>query len=475
MPGHFLDWLDAADPSRIALVDDERAVTYGQLRDEAQVVASGLTRRFGTGRFLLLPAERTVGFVRLLCAIAYSGNVAVPIDPLAPEALISQLAEPCGDWALVTVDEAEAHRGPGLDRRDAALPALVLFTSGTSGVPKGVVVSQSNLAHSVQAIGAYLNYQDYPSAAIVLPLHYSYALLSQLFCMFAVGGRSRLFASLRNPLKFARAVNELELQTFCGVPTTYQALCTMRRLTPISMPAVRVICSAGAAMDRGLLPEIRQIFPSAVFFDNYGMTEATPRVSFIRDDDPIFGEPTCGQPIAGLEIRVLDEVTLATLPDGEQGIIAVRGPNVFAGYLNDPKATAAAFTSDGLLLSADLGYLKCGYLYVVGRRDDVFNVGGEKVAPLEIERVLATHANVEACAISGLEDAQRGMVAAAYIKLRQPTLRRVLVEFLSSRLPAAKVPSRYFEVTEFPMTANGKLQRSRLSPNDSSLAVREIT
>ena len=69
MPGHFLDWLDAADPSRIALVDDERAVTYGQLRDEAQVVASGLTRRFGTGRFLLLPAERTVGFVRLLCAL----------------------------------------------------------------------------------------------------------------------------------------------------------------------------------------------------------------------------------------------------------------------------------------------------------------------------------------------------------------------------------------------------------------------
>ncbi len=475
MPGHFLDSLDAADPSRIALVDDERALTYGQLRDEAQAVASGLARRLGTGRFLLVPAERTVGFVRLLCAIAYSGNVAVPIDPLAPEALISQLAAPCGDWALVTPEEAEAHRGPGLDRRDTALPALVLFTSGTSGVPKGVVVSQANLAHSVRAIGAYLNYGDYPSAAIVLPLHYSYALLSQLFCMLAVGGRSRLFASLRNPIKFARAVNDLELQTFCGVPTTYQALCTMRRLTPISMPTVRVICSAGAAMDRSLLPEIRQVFPSAVFFDNYGMTEATPRVSFIRDDDSRFGEPTCGRPIAGLEIRVLDEVTLAPLPDGQQGIIAVRGPNVFAGYLNDPKATAAAFTSDGLLLSADLGYLRDGYLYVVGRRDDVFNVGGEKVAPLEIERVLATHANVEACAISGLEDPQRGMVAAAYVKLRQPTLRRVLVEFLSSRLPAAKVPSRFFEVTEFPMTANGKLQRSRLSPNDASLAVREIT
>ena len=474
MPPHFLDWLDRVDADRVAVIDDRTSITYGELRESARSVAGSLAGRYGTGRFLLLPAERTVRFVRLLCAVSLSGNVPVPLDPQAPESLIRQLAEPCGDWELLRAEDGEPDGTPGIDRRDAAAPALVMFTSGTSGVPKGVVVTQANLAHSMQAIGSYLNYVEFDSAAVVLPLHYSYSLLSQVFCMFAVGGRSRLFESFRNPIRFAKEVDQLRIRTFCGVPSTYQALCTLRRMTPVVMPEVRVICSAGAAMDRRLMPEIRQIFPNAVFFDNYGMTEATPRVTFIRDDDPRFAEPTCGRPIAGLELRILGERDLAPVAEGEPGIVAVRGPSVFPGYLNDPEATAEAFTPDGFLLSADLGYLRDGYLYIVGRRDDVFNVGGEKVAPLEIERVLATHADVEYCAVNGLDDPQRGMVPVAYVKLRQPAPRKALVEFLSARLPAAKVPGRYFEVEQFPMTANGKLQRARLAPDAPGLAAREI-
>lgn len=471
---HFADWLDRADPGADAIADDTAVLSYGQLADGARRLAGALAGTHGRGRFVLLRAERTVGFLRALLGVSLSGNVPVPFDPQAPAPVAEELARTCGPDAFV-LDETRLPEAAPLDARDPDLPALVLFTSGTSGVPKGVVISQANVAHSVTTIAAYLDYPAFPSAAVVLPLHYSYALLSQVFCMLAVGGRTRLFASFRNPLKFAGAVNAEGVQTFCGVPSTYQALGTLARLTTLAMPGVRVLCSAGAAMDRGLVPQLREIFPAARFYDNYGMTEATPRLTFIRDDDPRFDEPTCGRAMDGVEIRILDEQTLEPLPDGRPGIVAVRGANVFSGYLNDPEATAEAFTAEGFLVSGDLGELRDGYLYLTGRRDEVFNVAGEKVAPLEIERVLARHASVESCAVGRLDDAQRGLVPAAFLKLREPTPRRDLVAFLSAHLSPAKVPVRYFEVGAFPLTPNGKLQRSRLSPDDASLGARELT
>ncbi len=474
MRGHFLDWLESAAGHGLAVADDERELNYADLISSAQLIARAARSEYGAGRYVLLPAERDVDFLRALCAISYSGNIPVPIDPQAPAVSIENLGRTCGDWVLWSKALAADESAAALDARDPNLPALILFTSGTSGMPKAVVISQANLAHSAGAISRYLNYRENPSAAVVLPLHYSYALLSQIFCMLSVGGLSRIFASFRNPLKFAKQVDALKLQTFCGVPSTYQALCLVRRMAEFEMPTVKTICSAGAAMDRTLLPEIRTIFPAARFFDNYGMTEATPRISYIADDDPRFSEPTCGKAIDGLEIRILDEKTHAALGDDEVGIVAIRGGNVFSGYLNDIDATQKSFTEDGFLLSGDLGRLRGGYLYIEGRRDEVFNVGGEKISPLEIERELAEHPAIEAAAVSYLEDPARGLVVAAYLRLRDAINRKDLNQFLALRLPPVKIPARYFKVEEFPLTGNGKLQRARLSPDDAGLGVEEL-
>ncbi len=474
MTAHFLEWLDRAARHQTAIADDERELSYAELSANARLLARAVRDEYGAGRYILLPAERDVDFLRALCAISFSGNIPVPIDPQAPAASLESLGAACGDWALWSAELAMVESAAPLDARNPELPALILFTSGTSGKPKGVVISQANLAHSTAAISAYLNYQENPSAAVVLPLHYSYALLSQIFCMLSVGGFSRIFSSFRNPLKFAKQVDLLKLQTFCGVPSTYQALCLVGRMAEFQMPTVKTICSAGAAMDRTLLPEIRKIFPAARFFDNYGMTEATPRISYISDDDPRFTEPTCGKAIDGLEIRILDEDTQAPLGDGEVGIVAIRGGNVFSGYLNDDAATQRSFTEEGFLLSGDLGYLRDGYLYIQGRRDEVFNVGGEKISPLEIERELADHPAIESSAVSYLEDPARGLVIVAYLRLGEAVNRKDLNQFLALRLPPVKIPARYFEVEEFPLTGNGKLQRARLSPENADLAAREL-
>jgi acyl-CoA synthetase (AMP-forming)/AMP-acid ligase II len=427
----------------------------------------------GDGRTMVIPATSSAAFVRTLLAVMWSGNVPVPVDPNLPAEALRYIREKSEAVAVLDAS-ALPPDGPESDRYTPSRPALVVFTSGTSGFPKGVIVSDANLTHSCRTIAGYLDYHAYPSAAVALPLFYSYALISQVLCQLSVGGRLRLFGDMRNPLKFAAAVDAAGLETFCGVPTTYHALCTFHALRRLSMPSVRVLCSAGAAMDRTLLDATREIFPNAHFFNNYGMTEAAPRIAFIRDDDPRFGEPTCGRPMAGVEVRVIDPETERELPEREPGMLVIRGPNVTSGYLNDPEQTAHAFTASGWLKSGDMAYLDRGYIFIQGRLDDVFSSGGEKVAPLEIERALNTCPGVEASAVTGVPDAQRGMVPVAFVKAAGDLPRQQLLDHLRDRLPLSKIPLRFYRVSGFPTTANGKLQRKRLSVTDPTYVLHEL-
>ena len=470
----FLSAIDEVPKHKRAIIDDFTQLSFGELRDRARRVARAIRRNYGKRRCLLVPANRDVEFVTNLLGVMYSGNVPVPFDPLLPPSAVEYLCAKCEGTIVETLEQEAVAAEELLDGRDNALPAMVLFTSGTSGYPKGVLISQNNLAQSCRVVSGYLAYREYDSAAVVLPLHYSYALLSQVCSMLYVGGCVRVFADLRNPFKFAKLAEDAGLATFCGVPSTYKALATMHALKPFRLDSVQIACSAGAAMDRELLGTVKKIFPNAVFFDNYGMTEATPRISYIREDDPNFGEPTCGRPIEGLEVRIVDPDSGRPLNDGEPGILALRGPNVTSGYINDSAATAMAFTEDGFLLSGDLAYLKDGYIYIVGRHDDVFNVGGEKVAPLEIERALETHEAVKAAGVIGVADPQRGSVPVAFLEVRSPVLKRDLVSFLKDSLPPGRIPVQFFEIAELPTTSNGKLQRRLLTLDDENKLLREI-
>ena len=458
-------WLRRTDGDAVAVVADGESLSYKQLLQRSRALAASLVDQHGRNSYLMLRAEKSLAFVVTLIAISRSGNIPVPVDPDAPEKLIADIAERCGGATLVEASVAPDLLGASTLDVATGDTALVLFTSGTGGRPKGVPVSWQNLEHSVSTVAGYLGYAKYPSAAIVLPLHYSYALLTQLYCMLYVGGVARLFATFRNPIKFARTVEAESVQTFCGVPTTYKALVAIHRMSPLSMPSMRVLCSAGAAMDKTMMAEISEIFPNGRFFDNYGMTEATPRISYIRSDDPRFSEATCGRAIDGMEVRVVDPDSYAVLEEGEQGLVAIRGPNVFNGYLNDPASTAKAFIRDGFLLSGDFGYMRDGYIYIAGRTDEIFNVGGEKVAPLEVERALAEHPTIVASAVSRIEDSARGTLAVAYLELSDDISRAQLVAFLRSWLPPAKIPAYFYRVASWPLTPNGKLQRSRLAPD----------
>ena len=473
----FLDALHAhSDSDRLAVSDAVESLTYRELFDEARAVAGLLTGRYSGSGFVMLKAVPGVRFLVTLLGIMYSGRTPIPVDPDLPAPALDFIRTRSQAIDLIEpVPRPDFQDVARVDRRSATAPALVLFTSGTSGFPKGVIVSNANLLASCRAMADYLEYARFPSAAVALPLHYSYALLSQVLCQLLVGGRVHIFSGLRNPLKFARTVEELQLETFCGVPSTYHALTQFHALSPIRMPSVRVLCSAGAAMDVSAYSAVKDIFPNATFFNNYGMTEAAPRIAFCRDDDPRFAEATCGRPMAGVEVKIVDPATHDEVPDGVRGVLVVRGPNVTSGYLNDPEQTTAAFTRDRFLISGDVAYRDRGYLFICGRVDDMFNCGGEKVVPLEIERVLNRLPGVELSAVAGVIDEQRGMVPAAFVKLTSPDLSRAaLIQLLARELPMSKIPQRFLEVRALPMTSNGKVQRRRLSPDNAEFVVREI-
>lgn len=460
-----------------AVCDGGPWVSYAELAERTRSLAGLVRQHYGSGHYLLVRATPSCEFVVWLLGIMASGNTPVPINPECPAAELEYLREKCHAVDVVDPGASAAlpvtGAAPG-DWTDPQRPAMILFTSGTSGFPKGVIITHDGMLHSCRTVAGYLDYARFPSAAVVLPLHYSYALLSQVCAMLLTGGRVRIFPEFRNPIQFARTVEEDCLETFCGVPSTYYALSVLHGLSPLSMPSVRVLCSAGAAMDRSRLETIQQIFPRARFFNNYGMTEAAPRISYLRDDDPRFFQPTCGRPMSGVEVRVVDPQTHRPLADGQVGMLVVRGPNITPGYLNDPEQTQKAFTGDGWLISGDLAHLDEGYIYIAGRNDDIFNVGGEKVAPLEIERVLSELPEVELAAVAGLPDPQRGMIPVAYLKLREPVSRKALLAALRGRLVPNKLPQRFFAMRSFPMTANAKLQRRQLSPDDATHVIEEI-
>ncbi len=469
-----LDAIESVDGTALALVDNSDSLSYGQMRGAARQIASRVQERYGTEQYILVRATSDVWFVTSLLGILYSGNTPIPVDEQAPLSSLSYMKDKAGAVDVIApLRPGEFEALPPTFEPNDSRPALILFTSGTTGFPKGVIISHQNLSHSCRAISSYLGYPEHPSAAVVLPLHYSYALLSQVWCQLSIGGLVRLFSNFKNPIKFSRVANEMGLETFCGVPATYNALATIHHMSPIEMPGFRVLCSAGAAMDRSKFGDIKKIFPNAVFFNNYGMTEAAPRISYIREDDPRFFEPTCGHPMDGVQVKIVDPETHVDLPDGEPGMLVVRGPNITPGYLNDEKITQESFTADGHLISGDVAYSENGYFFICGRHDDIFNVGGEKVAPLEIERALHKNSAIEAAAVSGLADEARGKIPVAFLKLKQAASRRDIMGALDGELPPVKIPQRYFEVSGFPVTSNGKIQRRKLSVDDS-FVIREI-
>ncbi len=386
----------------------------------------------------------------------------VVVHPTPPP---ERMAAALADVPWIWIPEAgPGNEIPAWDRpvRDAAAAALLVYTSGSTGVPRGVVQTHENVAANTGAICRYLELTAADRALSILPLFYCYG-RSVLQTHLHVGGSVFFDHRFMYPRVVMEALDSEGCTGFAGVPLTFESLRRQVDVAGLGLRRLRYVTQAGGAMHPETVRWVREAFSPARLFVMYGQTEATARLSYLPPEraEEKAGSIGCG--LDNVELRVVDDAGNEVAP-GETGELVARGPSITQGYLGAPEESAAILRG-GWLWTGDLARRDAeGFFYIVGRSREMLKLAGHRVSALEIEQVLAQHPAVREVAVVGVPDATAGEAAVAFVvraadvQVDETELRR----FCRELLPAFKVPRDVHFVDELPRTASGKVARSEL-------------
>jgi acyl-CoA synthetase (AMP-forming)/AMP-acid ligase II len=340
--------------------------------------------------------------------------------------------------------------------------ALLMYTSGTTGVPKGVMLTQSNLAANAASVAAEHALTPADRVLGVLPLYHINAFAVTMLAPLASGG-SVAMAPKFSAARFWTQVLETRCTWINVVPTIVSYLLEGEAPPRDATAGIRFCRSASAALPPDYLRGFERKFGIGVI-ETMGLTE-TVAPAFSNPLDPARRKLGAVGLASGCEARVID-ATLAPLPDGQTGEVVIRGPNVMRGYYKNPEATAASFTPDGWLRTGDLGHRDAdGFFFITGRIKELIIKGGENIAPREIDEVLLRHPQVLDAAVVGIPDPHYGQEILACVVLREAADldEAGLRAFCEQQLGRYKTPKRFLFVTDLPRGPSGKVQRLKLA------------
>jgi long-chain acyl-CoA synthetase len=469
----------AAVPDRPAVVRSGRSITYAELeRAQRHQAATLRARGLAAGDRVLLVSDNSVGYVIGLFAGFTAGAAVAPLPPDTRESDVAAMAQTLGarfvlaspavsrglgtmpaDLAVVVLSEevpALSESAP-LPRPSGDDLAMVLRTSGTTRAPKGVRLTHANLAANVTAVITSLSLSAADSVVTVLPFFYSYG-NSVLLTHLAVGATVIIEPRFAFPEAVVQALAEHRPTGFYGVPTTYYVLFSRTTFPTREWTGLRYVAQAGGAMRVETIERLRAIVPQGAVYVMYGQTEATARLAVLPPESLVAKMGSVGRPIAGttIEVRAADG---PALPPGQIGELVACGPSIMHGYFGDAEATEAVLR-DGWLWTGDVGYVDAdGFVWVVGRQSDFIKCAGIRIAPAEVETVVAGVEGVDEVAAFGLDDDLLGQVVAVSIVAgpRAPDPAEILAH-CANRLPTAKVPRHVFFEPSLPKTPSGKTQ-----------------
>lgn len=391
-------------------------------------------------------------------AIAVAQKLGVRlIDLVVPE------GAPAGQFTLQPRDGAG---GTAIAHGGFAEPgdvSMVLHTSGTTSRPKIVPLSQGNLAASATHIRRTLQFSATDCGLNIMPLFHIHGLIAGVLSPLAAG--SQVFCTPGfNALKFFAWMDEAKPTWYTAVPTMHQAIVgrASKNLDVIARHPLRFLRSSSSSMPPQVIAELEAVF-KAPLIESYGMTEATHQMAS-NPLPPAVRKPGTVGVASGPEVAIRGEDG-SLLPRGETGEIVIRGPNVTAGYENNPKANAEGF-ADGWFRTGDQGVMDAdGYISITGRLKEIINRGGEKVSPREVDEILMDHAAVAQVVCFGMPHPKLGEEVAAVVVLRegQQATERELQQFVAGRAADYKVPKKILFMDEIPKGATGKLQRIGLA------------
>ncbi|ASS74829.1 long-chain fatty acid--CoA ligase [Tumebacillus algifaecis] len=489
-------------PDVTALLYLDQKISYRELNADVDRFAAGLAARgIGKGSKVALLLGNSPDFVIAYYAIVRLGGVAVPVNPLYTPGEIQFILADCGIEAVIAVGqmaplapmvlkmlptcknvilvgadlemegvstfEAVLNTGGEVPTVDATPDdiAVILYTSGTTGHPKGALLSHRNLCSNANSVGDFLNMSEKDLVVAVLPMFH-------VFCMTVClnaplyRGATILVMPRFSPTETAKAIQFHQATMFAGVPTMFNFLLQHPEVVKEDLSSLKLAISGGAAMPVAVLEGFEKKF-DVIVSEGYGLSEASPVVTFNPLDRPRKAG-TIGVVIPCVEARVVDEMGNDVEP-GVVGELICRGDNVMIGYLNRPEETALALR-DGWLYTGDMATIDTeGYFSIVDRKKDMIIVGGFNVYPREVEEVLFHHPNVREAAVVGVPDANYGEKVRAYVALKQEgSTEEELIEHCQAALTAYKVPKEVIVLEELPKNTTGKILRRELRKHESN-------
>ena len=497
----------ATKPDALAIIDNGgRRCAYQQLA----AMTHGLSQLIATATKnprigIVLPAG--AGFVASFYGALAAGKTVVPLNFLLSDREIAHCIGDSGIDSLITIPALAARlvntslkiidltqvpppptstpsriltgSTPGSPPAvpAAASPddiAVLMYTSGTSGLPKGVLLSYGNLQSNVDAAIAHVSFQHNHRFLGVVPLFHAFGMIAMMLAPIQLGA-TIVYQARFSPVAALAAVREHGISLMGGVPSMYAAMLRLKEASAADFQTLYAAISGAEPLP----PTLREGFAArfgVTLLDAYGMTETSLAIAV---NTPRMNKPgSVGKPVPGAEIRIVDDEGNGLAAWGASGEIWVKGPMVMRGYHNLADETAAALTPNGYFKTGDIGHLDAeGFLYLTGRKKDLIIVAGEKVAPREIEELLLSHPAVADAAVIGRGDRSRGEAVIAFVTLREETaeghrptaegLRRFCREH---GLPAWKVPREIYIVPEMPRSPTGKILKRELRPPPAARA-----
>jgi fatty-acyl-CoA synthase len=364
--------------------------------------------------------------------------------------------------AAVTSDDDYRTRQADLDPRDVV---NMQYTSGTTGFPKGVMLTHLNIGTNGYWIGAHQHFGPNDRVCLPVPLFHCFGCV--LGVLAAVNhGSTLVILEGFDPVAAMTAVEQERCTALYGVPTMFIAILDHTLFSKFRFDSLRTGIMAGSPCP---VPIMRRVIDALYMREIticYGLTEASPVITQTRIGDDIRRQTeTVGRAMPGIEVKVVDPKTGAALPPSAQGEICCRGYNIMKGYYKMPEATAAAIDADGWLHSGDLGMLDAdGYLAITGRLKDMIIRGGENIYPREIEEYLFKLDGVADVQVVGVPHPRYGEEVGAFIRLKPKAAlsEQDVKDFCRGRISRYKIPRHVAFVANYPMTASGKIQKYKL-------------
>jgi fatty-acyl-CoA synthase len=406
---------------------------------------------------------------RIRTIFHHSRDVRANYDAILQEAIA---ASPCslehdiqigGDsWRVMStngVDFADA-------RVDPHSVVNIQYTSGTTGNPKGVQLTHSNVVNNAWFTANALSVGEEDRLCQTFPLYHTAGYTCSALVSFISGATFVIPSLMFDVGATLEAIEAERITVLYGVPSMFIAEFDHPEFENIDVSSIRAAIVGGAPCPVELLRRMADRLGTRHVYNIYGQTEASPGITFSGKEDTLeLRTTTIGKPMPNTEVKIADVLTGEMLPIGEQGELCARGYFVMSGYDDDPEATARAIDQDGWLHTGDLAVMRPdGYLNITGRAKDMIIRGGENIYPREIENLLYTHPKVADAQVLGIPDEKLGEAIVAWIRLKtgEGAEENEIRDFCHGKIAHFKIPQHFRFVDQFPMTASGKVQKFRM-------------